>query len=80
MNSFCVLMLFGAGLLCNGGESSHTTTVVCPPVREWTPAFQKKAGAELRALPQGSLVGAIVVDAIGDRARAKACKDKAKAK
>ena len=50
------------------------TVVECPPLRTWTPAFQKQVAAELRAAPKNSAMARIVVDTIGDRDVIRACR------
>lgn len=54
-------------------EVPETTTVICPPVREWSKDFQKRMADELRKLPQGTAIGTVVTQSIGDRDLARAC-------
>lgn len=57
-------------LTCDAPPQS--TVVVCPPVRTWTPAFQKQVAAEMRAAP-GSALASVAVQSIGDRDIVRAC-------
>jgi hypothetical protein len=55
-------------------ETAGGVTVECPPLRTWTPAFQRQVAAELRTVPKGSAMARVVVDAIGDRDVIRACR------
>lgn len=55
-------------------ETSGGTVVECPPLRTWTPAFQKQLAAELRAAPKNSAMSRVVIDTIGDRDVIRACR------
>lgn len=48
--------------LLAGCQAAPSSRVSCPPLATYSPAFQAQAAAELRALPQGSAVGQLVVD------------------
>lgn len=54
-------------------QTAGGTAVVCPPVRPWTPAFQKQVAVELRAAPQGSALAQVAIQTVGDRDVARAC-------
>ncbi len=49
--------------------------VICPPVRTWTREFQKAVATEMRASPN-SAMAKVVVQSIGDRDVARACRAK----
>lgn len=55
-------------------ETPGGTAVECPPLRTWTPAFQKQLAAELRAAPKNSAMSRVVIDTIGDRDVIRACR------
>lgn len=59
-------------------ETSAGTAIECPPLRTWTPAFQKQLAAEIRAAPKNSAMARVVIDTIGDRDVIRACRSKAK--
>lgn len=72
----------GSGFFCIGlivmqcfVQTPNGTTVECPPLRTWSPAFQKQLAAELRAAPKGSAMARVTVDAIGDRDIIRACRN-----
>lgn len=50
-------------------------SVICPPVRSWSRAFQKQVAAELRAAPDSALAK-VAVQSIGDRDVARACAER----
>lgn len=52
----------------------NPTVVVCPPVIEWRADVQKRAAAELRALPKGSALAELTARAIEQRDVNKRCK------
>lgn len=54
-------------------EASPPPAVVCPPVRTWSPQFQKRLAVELRAARPDSALAAVAVQSIGDRDVARAC-------
>ncbi len=56
---------------CSHGPLA-VVTVQCPPLQDYTPAQQKQAAKELRALPKGSQVGGLVSDYGTLRARCRA--------
>lgn len=62
--------------ICLAGDVTATSAVVCPPLREWTPSFQKQISSELRAAPKRDALGRVVADAITDRDMARACREK----
>lgn len=70
MNGWCVGLII---MRCFTGTSGGAV-VECPPVRTWSPAFQKQLAAELRTAPKGSALARVVVDTIGDRDVARACR------
>lgn len=53
-------------------DVSPPPVAVCPPVRAWSPAFQKKVAQEMRAAPNSALTQ-VAIQAIGDRDVARAC-------
>lgn len=53
--------------------SAPPPAAVCPPVREWSREFQKKAADEMRAAPN-SVLSQIATQAIGDRDVARKCR------
>ena len=61
---------------CFAGEPAQPAATVCPPVREWSASFQKKLASELRAAPGNSAMAKVVIETIGDRKVARACKGK----
>jgi hypothetical protein len=67
---WCVGLILMRCFAVTGGG----TVVECPPVRSWSPAFQKQVAAELRATPKGSAMARVVIDAIGDRDVARVCR------
>lgn len=60
------------------GDGSRGRTVVtrteCLPMRDYTPAEQRQAEEELRALPQNSEIAKFVVDYGAMRAANRACR------
>ncbi len=46
----------------SSGLSACQTTGGCPPLVAYSRAQQQQAAAELRALPRGSEIGAMIVD------------------
>lgn len=50
-----------------------TTGGGCPPLVTYSPAQQQQAARELRALPQGSEIGAMIVDYGKTRDAIRAC-------
>ena len=74
IESFMLGLKIGAvciGICTAGGSGS--STVVCPPVRTWTPEFQERVAAELAAAPKKTALVRVVGDAITDRDMARAC-------
>lgn len=53
--------------------SCQSTSSACPPLVSYRPEFQKRAAAELRALPRGSAVADLVVDYKKTRDAIRAC-------
>lgn len=45
----------------------------CTPVRTWSKSFQQQLARELRAAPD-SAMARVVIDSIGDRDAARACR------
>lgn len=66
-----IVPVIGASLLsaCAAGGSS----VVCPPVVEYSPEIQAQAAEELAALPEGAVIEAFMLDYGRLRAQARAC-------
>lgn len=72
MNSFwCVGLIV---MRCFLDANGNPTVVECPPLRTWTPAFQKQLAAELRAMPKNSATSRVIVETIGDRDIIRACR------
>ena len=63
--SIALIALAGCGTV----SSDHLTR--CPPQKSYSAAFQKRAAAELEALPAGSAVAELVADYGQER---KACR------
>ena len=51
-----------------------TTVSSCPPIREYPPAFQDRAAAELAALPPDSPLGEMIADYKQLRDRVRLCR------
>lgn len=49
-------------MLLAGCATAHSSRVTCPPLVTYPPEFQRRAAAELDALPAGSAVGQMIVD------------------
>ena len=62
--------------ICLAGDATATSTVVCPPLRTWSQAFQGQVASELRAAPKRAALGRVVANAIADRDMARACREK----
>lgn len=62
------------GICLMTGQGS--AQVVCPPLRDWSPSFQKQLASELRSAPKRDALGRVVADAITDRDIARACRGK----
>lgn len=45
----------------------------CPPVRTWSKSFQQQLAREMRAAPDTAMAR-VVIDSIGDRDVARACR------
>lgn len=68
------LIVLGTVMILSGGcarVASDPTT--CPPVVEYSPEDQRRAVAELEALPQGSAVEGMLADFHVMRRQAAAC-------
>ncbi len=73
MEAFAAGLIIGKlciGICAIGGGS---VTVSCPPIRTWTPEFQRAVADELAAAPMKKALTRIVGDAIQDRDLARAC-------
>jgi hypothetical protein len=51
-----------------------TTISSCPPIRNYPPAFQDRAAAELAALPSDSALGEMIADYKQLRDRVRLCR------
>jgi hypothetical protein len=72
------LVCFGLLLvICQPVEESvpaQVTVAVCPEIAPWSPDYQKRLAAELRALPQGSAIESAIAEALSLRDQARACR------
>lgn len=66
MKAICYGFL-GFVMECQFEQPPKPTTVVCPPVIEWRADLQKRAAAELKALPKGSATAELMDRAIEQR-------------
>lgn len=72
MKATCIgLLVF---FTCDIPEPPKPTAVVCPPVIEWPADLQKRAAAELKALPPGAALRKVVPLAIDQRDINRRCK------
>lgn len=53
-------------------DASPPPVAVCPPVRTWSRAFQRRVAAELKAA-RGSALARVAIEAIETRDIARAC-------
>jgi len=67
------MICIGIGLVYCFIQAAGANAVVCPPVRSWTPQFQRQVAQELRAAPKDSAMARVVMQSIGDRDIARAC-------
>lgn len=70
-----LILCFGfvVAFVCQPPAPSHTTTIVCPPVVEWSSSDQSAAAAELKKLPQGHPLRRMGVVAVKQRDIVRAC-------
>ena len=66
---FGILVMF-----CEPMESPKSVTVVCPPLIEWSADLQRRAAAELRALPFAAASRQLIARAIEQRDVNRRCK------
>lgn len=61
---------------CATASSEPRAVTVCPPVVEYSRAFQARAADELELLPQGSAIAEMLADYAVMREQARACDGK----
>ena len=59
---------------CATGGSEPTAVPVCPPVPDYSAAFQAQAAEELALLPEGSAIAEMLRDYAVMREQARACR------
>lgn len=69
MTRFAALLLPILLIGCSTINAAH-----CPPVKEWTPEQNAQLGAELEAMPEGSITIDVIADYIRMRDQARLCK------
>lgn len=83
MSPLCLgleVIVLGARLCLGEPQAAaQTTTIVCPPLIEWSTELQKRAAAEIRALPPGAALPQLVARAIEQRDVVRACRPTAPA-
>jgi hypothetical protein len=62
--TWCIGLLL---MFCEPQVAARGAVIVCPPVVEWSADLQRRAAAELRALPKGSALREVVQRAIEQR-------------